>query len=74
MPIRRYLDNPAAFDPAAIGAMSQALEEACTALSVPPDDAARRQIIAARVIDFARQGVPDAKILAARVIEAMRSL
>jgi hypothetical protein len=73
MPIRRYLNDKAVFDQAAIEAMSEALERACAALRVSGDDRGR-EIIAARIIDLARKGVVEAETLANRIIEAMRSL
>ena len=73
MPIRRYLNDKAIFDQAAIEAMSAALDRVCAELRVSGDDR-DREIIAVRIIDLARQGVVDAKTLANRVIEAMHSL
>jgi len=74
MPIRSYLDEPAAFNPDAISAMSEALEDACAALGITADQEHERQVIAARIIDLARQGILDSKTLIARVVETMRSL
>ena len=76
MPIRRYLDDHAAFDPEAIVAMSKALDLACNALHIDGniDD---RKTVATRIIDLARNGVIDAKALSERVIaetKALRSL
>ena len=74
MPIRPYLGDQSAFDPEAIAAMSKALEETCAALRVDGHD---REIIAARIIDLARNGVIDATALGNRVVaeaKAMRSL
>jgi hypothetical protein len=76
MPIRRYLEDHSAFDPDAITAMSEALERACAALHVN-GQLRDREVIAARIIDLARNGVLDAKALSERVIaetQAMRSL
>ena len=67
MPIRQYLDEQAVFGPQALKAMSDALEQACTALSIN-GDARQREIIATRIIDLARSGVIDAKALSERVI------
>jgi hypothetical protein len=73
MPIRSYLEDHSAFDPEAIAAMSEALEAACTALKV--DGALReREIIAARLIDLARNGLIDATALCDRVIAEVRAL
>jgi hypothetical protein len=71
MPIRRHLDDNAAFDPDAIKAMSEALEQACAALRVNGQIQAR-QVIAARIIDLARNGILDAKALSDRVIAETR--
>jgi hypothetical protein len=76
MPIRQYLEDHSAFDPDAIKVMSDALERACHALSVN-GHLRRREVIAARIIDLARNGVTDAKALSERVVaetEALASL
>jgi hypothetical protein len=76
MPIRKYLDNHAAFEPDAVEAMSKALEQACTALHIN-GHIGDREVIATRIIELARNGVIDAKALSARVVaetKAMRSL
>ena len=62
MPIRHYLDDNSVFEPDAIKAMSEALEQACTALRVN-GHAYDREVIATRIIDLARNGVIDAKAL-----------
>ena len=72
MPIRRYLEDRAAFGPADIDAMSKALEEACKALQID-GEIKEREVVATRIIDLARQGVLDWQTLSARVVEAMRS-
>jgi hypothetical protein len=73
MPIRRHLDDNAAFDPEAIKAMSEALERACAALHVN-GQLRDREVIAARIIDLARNGVLDAKVLSDRVVAETKSL
>ena len=76
MPIRTYLTDQSAFDPQAITAMSKALEETCAALQVN-GQAKDREIIAARIVDLARNGVIDATALRDRIVaetKAMRSL
>ena len=73
MPIRRYLEDHAAFDPNAIEAMSAALEQTCSALHVN-GHARDREVIAARIIDLARNGVIDAKALSDRVIAETKAL
>ena len=76
MPIRPYLGDSAAFGPEAIEAMSKALEETCKALHID-GQIHDREVIAARIIDLACNGVIDAKALSERVIaetKALRSL
>ena len=76
MPIRSYLDDHAAFAPDEIDVMSRALEETCKALHI--DGRAKdREIIAARIVDLARNGLVDATALRDRVLaetKALRSL
>lgn len=76
MSIRCYLEDNAVFEQDAIKAMSEALERVCAALHVD-GQLHVREVIAARIIDLARNGVIDAKALSERVIaetKAMRSL
>jgi hypothetical protein len=76
MPIRGYVDDHAAFEPDEIETMSRALEDACKALYIN-GQARDREIIAARIIDLARNGIMDAKVLSDRVVaetKALRSL
>jgi hypothetical protein len=76
MPIRSYLNEHSAFEPDEIAAMSRALEETCKALHIN-GEVHDREVIAARTIDLARNGVLDAKSLKDRVVaeaRAMRSL
>jgi len=76
MPIRTCLQDNSAFEPEAIAAMSRALEETCEALHIN-GKIHHREVIAARIIDLARDGVIDATALRRRVLaemEAMRSL
>jgi hypothetical protein len=73
MPIRRYLEENSAFDPDAIKAMSEALERACAALHVN-GQLRDREVIAARIIDLARNGVIDTKALSERVIAETKAL
>jgi hypothetical protein len=69
MPIRRYLEDHAAFEPEDIDAMSKALEDACAALHID-GEIKHREVVATRIIDLARQGVLDWQTLSARVVEA----
>ena len=73
MPIRQYLEDQSAFDPDAIKAMSDALERACHALNVN-GHLRHREVIAARIIDLARNGIVDAQALSERVIAETRVL
>jgi hypothetical protein len=73
MAIRGYLSEDATFEPAAITAMSQALEEACTSLSITSDQKHEREQIAMRIIDLARSGMIDAKALRNRVLFEART-
>jgi hypothetical protein len=76
MPIRRYLDDAAAFDQDAIETMSLALDTACKALQIN-GEIRDREIVAERIIALARTGGVDAKALSDRVIaetKALRSL
>jgi hypothetical protein len=73
MPIRRHLNGNAAFGPEAITAMSEALERACAALHVN-GQLRDRELIAARIIDLARNGVLDAKALSDRVVAETKAL
>jgi hypothetical protein len=73
MPIRRYLEDHASFEPEAIEIMSRALEAACKALHIN-GEIKDREVVAARIIDLARNGVIDAKALSSRVVEEVRAL
>jgi len=50
-----FLDNDSAFGPHEIKAMSMALDDVCNELKID-GDAAAREIIAIRIIEFARRG------------------
>ena len=69
-----HLPEQTAFEPVAIAAMSQALEQACNALHVFAADQAGREVIAVRIIDLASTGVIDAAALRDRVISEARRL
>lgn len=74
MPIRKHLRNTTAFEPEAIAAMSRAFEDACAALHILATDERIREIVATRVIDLARAGVTDARVLSERVLQESRSI
>jgi hypothetical protein len=76
MPIRRYLHDQSGFDQSQIDILSRALEAACKALHIN-GEMHDREVVAARIIDLARDGVIDAKTLSERVVaetKALRSL
>ena len=73
MPIRSYLHDQPAFDPDQIDIMSKALEEACKALHIN-GEIHHREVVAARIIDLARDGIMDAKRLSERVVAETRAL
>ena len=72
MPIRTYLQDNCAFEPEAITAMSEALEETCKALHIN-GQRHDREVIAARIVDLARNGVIDAAALRRRVLAEMKA-
>jgi hypothetical protein len=76
MPIRRYLEDHGAFEPEDIEIMSTALEDTCKALHIN-GHTHDREVVAARIVDLARNGMNGAKALSERVIAetlALRSL
>ena len=73
MPIRNHLRDHAAFEPETIDAMSRALEKACTALHIN-GEIKDREIVAARIIDLARNGIINTDALSARVIAEVRAM
>ena len=73
MPIRIFLEDNCAFEPEAITAMSDALEATCKALHIN-GQLHDRQVIAARIIDLARNGVIDADALSRRVLAEMKAV
>ncbi len=73
MPIRQYLRDQSAFGPDAIKVMSDALERACLALNVN-GHLRDREVIAARIIDLARNGATDAQALSERVVAETKTL
>jgi hypothetical protein len=74
MPFRKHIEDIHAFEPEAIAAMSRAFEEACTALQIFSDDANGRETIAIRIIDLARNGISDSRMLRDRVLLESRSV
>jgi len=66
------LENQFVFEPDALGAMSQAFQDACDALHIFAGDEHGRQVIATRIIDLASTGVVDADALRDRVLMEAR--
>jgi hypothetical protein len=73
MPIRQYIEDQSTFDPDAIEVLSDALERACHALNVN-GRLRHREVIAARIIALARNGVIEAKALSERVVQETKAL
>ena len=71
--ILRHVPESVSFEPQAISAMSQALEDACNALQIFAGDQHGREVIALRIIDLGRSGVIDANVLRDRVLFEARS-
>jgi hypothetical protein len=67
-------DGYVAFDPDAISAMSQALENACATLQITRAHYRERKVIAERIIDLARSGLIDATALSHRVVAEAQAL
>ena len=68
MPIRLHLSKNCVFEPEAILAMSTAFELSCADLHVLAGDQRGREVVAMRIIDFARNGLIDAAALHQRVV------
>jgi hypothetical protein len=58
----------AVFDPEATHALAVAFDDICKEMKVPDTDSDARRVVAARVIDLARDGVLDPKLLRERVM------
>jgi hypothetical protein len=75
MTIRSYLEANAAFDPEAVQAMSQAFDQACTALDVTaPNTLIERSVVATRIMGLARIGMIDTATLRDRAVLAAQAL
>ena len=64
----------AVFDPEATHALAAAFDDICKHMNLPQTAREAREIVAARVIDLAREGVLDPHILCARVLHEARAL
>jgi urease gamma subunit len=71
MPIRPFLDGEF-FGPELIETMGQALADTCTALGLKDKDDAAVRLLAARIVNKARQGVHDRDLLKAAALEGLR--
>ena len=75
MPIRGYLEDNAAFEPEAVHAMSQAFDQACTALDVTaPNTLIERSVVAERIMGLARIGMIDTARLRDQALMAAQAL
>jgi hypothetical protein len=72
MPIRTHLSDHCVFEPDVIIAMSTAFELACADLRVFAGDQRGREIVAARIIDLARNGIIDPATLHQRIVAEAR--
>jgi hypothetical protein len=72
MPINRLLDN-AAFDPAAIAALRDAYESACTALQLADGADPLTEAVAKKIIEHARRGERDPVQLREMVLKELQS-
>ena len=70
---KQHFADQLAFDPEAMTVLTQAIEQTCRALDIPPDDRDHREVIAARIADLARAGVVDADALRDRVLLESRA-
>ena len=64
----------AVFDPEATHALATAFDDICRDMNLADTAGSAREIVAARVIDLAREGVVDPKILRERVLREARAL
>jgi hypothetical protein len=73
MPINQMLDN-AAFDPAAVAALTSAYEDACAALNLNDGTAPLAETVAKRIIEHARRGERDPIRLRELVLKDLQSM
>ena len=64
----------AVFEPEATHALAIAFDDICKEMKVPDTDSDARRIVAARVIDLARDGVLDPTLLRERVMHEVSAL
>jgi hypothetical protein len=68
------LIGSAVFDTDATHALALAFDDICKEMNLPQTAREAREIVAARVIDLAREGVLDPQVLCARVLHEARAL
>jgi hypothetical protein len=66
------LREQSVFAPEATQAMSAAFEQICKAFNIPPEDTHDRDVIAARIIDLARNGLTEPSALRERILREGR--
>jgi hypothetical protein len=64
----------AVFDPEATHALAVAFDDICQHMNLPQTAREAREIVAARVIDLAREGVLDPQVLLARIMGEVRAM
>lgn len=64
----------AVFDADATHALAVAFDDICREMNLPKTASEAREIVAARVIDLAREGELDPQLLCARVLHEARAL
>ena len=72
MPINRMLDS-AAFDPAAVTALTNAYEEACAALRLIDRTDPLAEVVAKKIIEHARRGERDPNRLREAVLRDLQT-
>jgi hypothetical protein len=72
MPIRADFNDTCVFEPEIIHAMSTAFELSCADLEIFAGDQRGREIIAARIVGLARDGIVDPATLHRRVVAEAR--
>jgi hypothetical protein len=72
MPINQMIDS-AAFDPAAVTALTNAYEEACAILRLIDRTDPLAEVVAKKIIEHARRGERDPKRLREGVLKELKS-
>jgi hypothetical protein len=71
--VRPFIKD-AVFDPEATHALAVAFDDICRDMNLADTASSAREIVAARIIDLAREGVVDPKILRERVLREAHAL